>query len=389
MTHTVEDILGFVVSLDSSVLSVDKGILVSIDRQVKRGTALTDRQHELVKTKLLTFRDFLVNAGYSDLETSLETLKYPLRTVDRYKTIELVNDVIEVRFPFNKKTIVVLDQVANKLKKFYNHQRGSNLHTFKCNEVTIETVVDAFSGRNFVMNEELIQLHKKVKEAKMDRELVVPGIYNKELKNFRKSAIEFMSSELGPVTDTNLIKFYDRRRRYGISDINCDNPGGLLGLVAFRETTEVAVDPDMYNLVTVAETIEKLGRFPLVAVIDADKPLEQVSRIHAAFRDIVPNEKQSVLFRVDAGSIYNLNNYVHDNSLNNWLDSNTKIVYINKNKLPKLLLRSDWKPMAALALSSYRANSHVATHLSDMCDLIIYHDKELSVFGKNRRYGNY
>ena len=390
MLDTIEDILSLVVSVNDAVLPTDKGILTSIDRQVKRGAALTDRQHDLVKTKLLSYKDFLFSVGITDLQQKLDVLKYPLRFVDRSKSVVLNNDLIEIKFPFNKKTIVTLDSVVQKCKRFYSHEKGSSIHKFKLNEVTVNEVVSAFQHKNFYIDPNVSKFYVKIKEIEMNKESVLPGIYNNKLTNFKKSALDLMNLELGPLTSQNLIKFYDRRRRYGITDINGTvYQNTLTETIAYREETEIAVNPEIHSLDSIVDAIIQLERFPILVLIDPDNPLHDVAKIYNAFRDVVPNEEQTVLFRVDNSENYNLNNFIHDNKINNWLDTSTKIVYINKNKLPKLLLRSNWQPMATLALSSYRANSHVTTYIKDVCDLIIYHDKSMSIIGNKRKYGNY
>lgn len=390
MLDTIEDILSLVVSVNDAVLPTDKGILTSIDRQVKRGAALTDRQHDLVKTKLLSYKDFLFSVGITDLQQKLDVLKYPLRFVDRSKSVVLNNDLIEIKFPFNKKTIVTLDSVVQKCKRFYSHEKGSSIHKFKLNEVTVNEVVSAFQHKNFYIDPNVSKFYVKIKEIEMNKESVLPGIYNNKLTNFKKSALDLMNLELGPLTSQNLIKFYDRRRRYGITDINGTvYQNTLTETIAYREETEIAVNPEIHSLDSIVDAIIQLERFPILVLIDPDNPLHDVAKIYNAFRDVVPNEEQTVLFRVDNSENYNLNNFIHDNKINNWLDTSTKIVYINKNKLPKLLLRSNWQPMATLALSSYRANSHVTTYIKDVCDLIVYHDKSMSIIGNKRKYGNY
>ncbi len=391
MLDTVEDILSLVVSCSPAVLlSADKGILTSIDRQVKRGAALTDRQHDLVKTKLLSYKDFLFSAGITDLQEKLDVLKCPLRSVDRSKSVVINNGLIEVKFPFNKKTIVTLDSVVQKCKRFYSHEKGSNIHKFKLNEVTVNEVISAFQHKNFYIDPNVNKFYEKIKEIEMNKESVLPGIYNNKLENFKKSALDLIYLELGPLTSQNLIKFYDRRRRYGIADINGTvYQNTLIETIAYREETEIAVNPEMHSLDSIVDTIIQLERFPILILVDTESPLHDVAKVYNAFKDVVSNEEQTVLFRVDNSENYNLNNFIHDNKINNWLDTSTKIVYINKNKLPKLLLRSNWQPMATLALSSYRANSHVTTYIKDVCDLIIYHDKSMSIIGNKRKYGDY
>lgn len=391
MLDTVEDILSLVVSCSPAVvLPADKGILTSIDRQVKRGAALTDRQHDLVKTKLLSYKDFLFSAGITDLQEKLDVLKCPLRSVDRSKSVVINNGLIEVKFPFNKKTIVTLDSVVQKCKRFYSHEKGSNIHKFKLNEVTVNEVVSAFRHKNVYIAPDVNKFYEKIKEIEMKKESVLPGIYNNKLENFKKSALDLIYLELGPLTSQNLIKFYDRRRRYGIADINGTvYQNTLTETIAYREETEIAVNPEIHSLDSIVDAMLQLERFPILVLVDTESPLHDVAKVYNAFRDVVPNEEQTVLFRVDNSENYNLNNFIHDNKINNWLDTSTKIVYINKNKLPKLLLRSSWQPMATLALSSYRANSHVTTYIKDVCDLIIYHDKSMSIIGNKRKYGDY
>ena len=75
-----------------------------------------------------------------------------------------------------------------------------------------------------------------------------------------------------------------------------------------------------------------------------------------------------------------MNNYVKDNNLNNWVDENTKVVYIKKDKLPKVLLKSEFKPQTAVSKSSLRSNRLVTNYVNFNCDLIVYNDTDLSSF---------
>jgi len=52
----IEDILHLLVD-SLEVSSADVSILTSISRQVKKGNSLTDKQHALVKTKLLAYKE--------------------------------------------------------------------------------------------------------------------------------------------------------------------------------------------------------------------------------------------------------------------------------------------------------------------------------------------
>jgi hypothetical protein len=162
----------------------------------------------------------------------------------------------------------------------------------------------------------------------------------------------------------------------------------LASQVAFRKSQIVNVNPEQHSLADVAMVLEQLNRFPLLVMIDNSDSYEQLCAFHRQF-DFVDDSLQSVLFRVDADDAKNLqlNQYVKDYKLNNWVDSSTKIVYIKKSQLPKVLLNSDFRPITSVSATSYRSNSHVDVYCKFHCDLILYHDKEQSYFGS--KFGSY
>lgn len=396
MTQTVEDILEKTLSSINLTLP-DKTILFSIARQVKKNVGLTDRQYALVKEKLSYYRDDLKTLGVVDLDEALNNLKLPLRSVDRSKVITVVDGKeigklenkswIEIKFPFNKKTITLIGDIAKKNKTQYHHVSGSSSHYFKLNETTVEEVVDRFADKNFSIDQQLIDFNNRVKEIKMRKEDHIPGVYNNQLLNFRPAAISLIQSELGELTEENKIKFYDRRRRYGIAHIECNRPTGILGDIVFRENQGVGFDPDSVSIQSVADAVAKLDRFPLIVLVDIENALEQVQQVHSSFSHYVENKYQSVLFRVDNTTEYTVNNYIKDNQLNNWVDNNTKIVYINRDKLPKVLVRSSWQPMSALQFSAERTNSYVSMYVSSFADLIMCVSKDYEKFGRKINNG--
>jgi Tol biopolymer transport system component len=120
----------------------------------------------------------------------------------------------------------------------------------------------------------------------------------------------------------------------------------------------------------------------MIVLIDNSKSYEQVKQVYNAFNMLIPNENQSVLFRAESNDEENhyLNDFIKSNNLNNWVDKTTKIVYIKKNKLPKLLLTTDFKPQTAFSISSDRTNTVVNAYVEFNCDLILYNDEHFSSF---------
>ena len=76
-TKTIEDCLELLVGFQTApkgmftIKKEDYNILTSIGRQVVRGIGLTDRQHELLKTKLLSYSDMYEDDITKSLEKKL------------------------------------------------------------------------------------------------------------------------------------------------------------------------------------------------------------------------------------------------------------------------------------------------------------------------------
>jgi len=404
-SHTLEDMLEALTGVYSSTATfnldpADAIVLVSMARQTARKIALTDRQHALAKQKLLPYQQQFEKNNWINFYEALDNLRMPLRSIDRSKTIS-INTVpfetktgfrtitvdtphIQIRFPFSKKNIIAIESVAALHKKKYWHEKGTPVHRFEISEQIVYDLISAFKDRNFKIDDDLMDAYKQILEIKSSPEKYIPGIYNGELKNIHPSAKLDMTEELGELNTTNLLAYIDRKRRYGISHIDVAiSPVSLTEKIATRETPDMLIKPSEYTLQTIFHSLHELDRFPLIVLLDETHAEKQIYDVYNEVSNFVSASEQSVLFRLDGENEFN--NFVKLKSLNNWVDENTKIVYINSTKLPKLAISADWKPIAALAFGS-KVNKVVDTYVQNYCDLIIYNDEELSLFRKHSNY---
>jgi len=378
----VEDYLQHYVE-NVGVIDSNKQILESINKQLKKGTGLTDRQYELVvKIMLDKFENFTGN----------EPLRNSLRQIDRSKSIQIVStpDIFEdiqvyesyknnwqwikIRFPFSKKSIASLESIAYKHKKHYFHKKGSHEHYFKLTERTVRDVCDEFQKKDFEISEQLLELYDTIKKVESSPKNYIPGYWNNQVNNVN-------------VDVSNLLQYQiaDKKRQLGLHQVECEIPSGIVETICNRTESYVLIKPSIFSLNTIAEGLAQLNRFPLLVLISPEKELDQLSTVYKTFKDIVADDQQCCLFRVENKSnVYNVNDFIHERSLNNWLDNNTKIVYIKSDKLPKLLIKEQWVPQCVLSLDSTRKNNYTTIYCKDVCDLIIDFDEEASVW---RGYG--
>lgn len=398
MTHYIEDILQLVVD-NASIEESDLPIMHSISRQLKKGIALTDRQYELINTKIQKYKNHLLNYN-CEIGNQLPT-RLPLRSIDRSKTIEIVSHAdmvgsapyesykqnwawIKVRFPFSKKLIAKLDsiKIGNTSVNKYHHNKGSHEHYFRLNGDVLVKLVNAFKNSNFEITETVLDYYHKSADIIENQHLYITEYRDNQFFNVNSDAL----NQLSTFSDPLLIA--DRRIRYGYKTNFAESDQTLAEKIAFRKTQNVNIDPNQYSLAELAQAIVYLQRFPLLVLIDQDNSYEQLKAFHNAFES-VDNKLQSVLFRIEKDDIKNnaLNQYVKDHNLNNWVDNQTQIVYIKKAQLPKVLFDSGFAPIASVSITSYRSNSNVDAYCKFHCDLMICHDKEQSIFGS--KFGTY
>lgn len=382
LENTVEDCLeilaGFRKESDKfSLMKEDYTIMHSIARQVFKGTALTDRQFALMQTKLLAYKDQFDNA---DIPLEINKLRHPLREINREKYITLKNDKIKVRFPFKKSDIVLINEISHK-SKGYNHKKGSHEHFFDYTEINVLNVLDRFAGKSFKIDTELFEVYHEMKHMEAQKEKYVPGIFDMQLRNVSQSAKELMESDIGKLNDNTFLKYADRKFKYGLAHIDVLKPKNITESIAFRNTIVYESKPSIETLDQLLGSLWQLDRFPMLVILSKDKAEIQLHSMLNYYRDILNSDQQSVLFRLDDKNA-GFNHLVKDRKVNNWVDKSTKIVYISKDKLPKLLVNCECKPTVALCFDS-AFDKTLDTFVKDTCDLVIFREEYLSPFRRH------
>lgn len=397
--HTIEDCLEILVGLQKHNLTFtvdtsDKAIVESVARQVFRKTALTDRQYALMKEKLAKYKSQFEDQDIIGFDRALNKLRNPLREIDRSKYITVVDypenipvpadersKFIKIRFPFKKSDIALIDQI-NNVKDYY-HNKGTHEHYFVLNEINTYNLLSRFVDKNYKIDTELLDLYQKILDIRSQEQDHVPGIYQGELKNIHPRAQEIATKEIGVFDSSSALLYVDRKHRYGIERIDIKEPRTVEESIAYRTDISYQSKPAEQSLSDVLLALWNLKRFPMLVVLERQHAEDQLYEIISFYRDILPVESQSVLFRQEGTSGFNT--LVKDRKLNNWVDNDTKIVYISSDKLPKLLINSEWQPCAAFSYTS-RLDRTVDSYVYNRCDLIVFREEMISPM---RRYSQY
>ena len=351
----------------------DEVLMFSLGKQVLRQTALTDRQHELAKKKLLEYKEQFDVYGFDDFEKDLDSLRMPIRSINRQKLISLkqINDkiYIAVRFPFSKKMIKHIE-FLQRLQPKKNYDSKTKTHLIDFSEKTLFEIVSKLKDCNFEIEEDVKEIYGILKIMDDDKENNAPGIYGFEIKNLHAKAIDYAVTSIGEPNVDNLVAYKDRENLLGLKHFDdvelqkaISNLQPLTKKIMQRTNSMIFIDDNEYTFNNIVESVLELYRFPLLIVLPKDNEYDVLSHTYKSFKNIIPNESISVLFRLDNDSEEgrDFNQFVKKNELNSPLDNSTKIVYISSNKIPKPLIASDWYPELGIVIKNFRLMRNIQT----------------------------
>lgn len=398
---TVEDYIefltGFKGSADIKLDKSDYALMFSFAKQIARSIPFTDKQCELAKTKITYYKDELIKNDYE--VNDLTQLRMPLRSIDRSRWVRIVEKIndpkltiedngpwIALRFIFQKKLIGGIERIQSSLdEKIYDKEK--KIHYFSLNENSVYEILSSFNEQNnFEVDQQLTDYYEKILKMKNDKEQYVPGIYNFKLKNLSLKGVEYAVSTIGEPDINNLCYYYDQRERLGLEHFDEEDIyqsvkslTPLTKKIVNRKQDNILVNKKEYTRENLVESVLELYRFPLLIILNDETCHDELLQFYKAFNGIIPDESCSVLFRLDnTGEGKYFNQAVKQYNLNNPVDNNTKIVYIN-NKLPKPLLKTSWAPISAITNYSGKTygSDKLEAYLNDI-DLVIHYDDDVS-----------
>lgn len=373
----------------------DHSFFYTVDRQINKKIPFTERQKALI-IKKITEKYMSLFEKIEDIDHILVTTKFPLRMIDYRNEIKIINFnkdsqhdillstlnkkndmVISVEFPFNRKYLNKILKIRNDITEkglFYFKPGKGRIHYFQYSPIVITKLVEEFGNTKMNIDENIINSYNKITEILNSRSKYVSSIDTNGVFN----VCEYDRKNNEDLT-TQDIFLADRHRQHGMFVENNYEPKNLTEKIAYRNNMYVLASPSKYSVKEIISSINEISRFPMLVCIDEKKCKEQLIKFHSATSDYVPNNLQSVLFRSDNNRDFN--DYVRDKNINNIVDSNTKIVYISMNSLPKILLKIDWKPMTTFFYSSFVRNT-VDSYVNMTSDLRIFYEYDISPFRK-------
>lgn len=379
----------------------DIKIITSLGRQMIRGIALTDRQFDLALVKIEKYQDGLERCGVAvDQVLALKTLRWPIREVDRTQAMYLAKDpetnktVILVKYVFSKKFAEIWAMLEDRITA--STQLDKNIKQISYTEKNLYLTVIAMQDLAVDISEEIYEIFEKIEKIMENPETVVPYLtYADEsysVVNANSKCKEYLDKKFATVTDSNLLEFVDKAKHAGIF-LKSENftkklrnfpTSDLTRKMVLDPATRFRLDPEKYSAEEITASIADLNQWPLLVILEENSEiLTTLKTMVDCLSKYVPVNQMNVFFRLknEQKECKEFTQYVKDNHLNNYIDKETKVVFISRNRIPKPLLKSEWHPSTAVLLSNHDFGK-LSAYLNDFSTVYYYNN---SITMRNNR----
>jgi len=360
----------------------DARILRSFASLLSNGAFFTENQGNLL---LKILQDNLEKIPHVKEELA-DALNNPtwskrFRSLQIYKKLYLSLDAdkdpcITIEFTFSSTTRKLLQDLTKNISNLIAVTNG-RLYTAELTENNIVVLIEALTPLDFTIDEKLKSHYAIIKSWSKDtfiNQFHISAITN---TNFEKQ----ITDDLGRETMLSPAIISDRSKRY---QYFCENlkkiPETLSEKIASRPGNHYWVNKQDTSFGEIIQALVELKRFPILVVFDSYDTkhyLTELEKLVESLEDHGFYNNLGIYFRLPnttEGKLFN--QFISNKSLNAQVNKETVLVGIQNGKIPKFLIKNEWKPMCVVGVGTPLRNSKTAVY-SNNCDLIItYTDKE-------------
>jgi len=352
-------------------------ILNSLSKQIAHNVYLTQRQADLA---LKIFKDN--HQYFPSLAGLLENpvWSHEFRTIEYFKYLHLVKSssqdryIVELGFNHNKSLLKNLDDLKKRSLTTPLIRIKNNVWQIAYSVKDLHSLVNLVSGHDFEISPEILEVYQEI-----DNILKTPNydqIYiDVNGSEYLKNSV---LNDIGTLDKTNIL-LEDRKIKfqYEIFDSFFQKTPAvsLEEKIALRPTSQVYISPTDFSLTEIVNALQKLQRFPALIIFDnnTEKSMKILEKLNTALTVNNIIDPVGIYFRYDndkEGKPFN--EMVNQMAYNKPLNNNTAIAGITNWKIPKFLLKMQWRPRSVIVMSSVFGSNRVNLYTKS-CDLVIFH----------------
>ena len=213
ISHTIDK------DLTINLARYDVKIIESFALQTYNGTALTDKQADLAHKLVVKYRRQLAAHGY-DITDQIDTPKFrmPVRIIDRSRTVSIVDDLIVIKFSFDKDLVPVITEAGKISQGKFTFVRNRRIWELDLTEYNLSWAMAFAERHQFACDAEskrLMQIILECEQQPYAIELNLDperGVY---IDNIEDTLAEYIDNNLGGVSVDTMLTLADHSSYLG------------------------------------------------------------------------------------------------------------------------------------------------------------------------------
>ncbi len=373
---TVDSLLPLIAAniktVQQAIPNKDKRILLSLEKQLTFGVFLTENQGNLL-IKIIKENIAPMTSIIPDVQNVIEEKMWSksFREIKKIKKIYIPAesaDSFVVEFSYNTKFREKISALNILLKG--NIVTSGSKYIINLTEENLTLVVDAFKNDNFEIDEKITNFFQEIQEIQKNTKdpFDIFDLKNEKTKNAVKSS-------LGEDYLTNLQLLQDRKIRYQYKNTQKIQENSLENKIANRESRKIFVGADI-GFTELMSSLKNLKRFPVMLIFDGHQSLKDKKNlkfVENAVKELNLGDDIGIYFRYNKESdSEKFNQEINALAYNKDLTGTTTVVGISNNKIPKFMIKSQWKPQTVISFTSSFKSNKSYVYCSDV-DLIVYY----------------
>ncbi len=359
----------------------DKRILSSLGHQLTQGNFLTESQSKLL-LKILKENISHIKSQKLDIDEILETPVWSksFRVIQRVRKIyeNFKENTLVIEFTFDKRLKEKLISLTTKLDGTIVND-GSRHYSVSLTERNIFSIVTLFKTDNFEISEKILNFYQEISKIREEQKDLF-SILTTSNENLKK----IVEEDIGEISKNNLLLLQDRKFRYQYKISEKIKENSLTSDIAQRPGTHIFIDSNKILLDDLIQSLIELDRLPVMVIFEGhDSKLnrESLEILAKSLKKHNLDNQVGIYFRFEKVSdTAKFNSAIAEYNFNKVLSDDTAVVGISNSKIPKFMIKMQWKPRTVISFTNNFKNNKSYVYTNDV-DLIVYYNNKKPLHG--------
>jgi hypothetical protein len=360
----------------------DKRIIASLYKQVTQHEFLTLNQSKLlVKIFMDNLKSIsIVEPLASDILAS-PTWSREFRVIEKIRKIyqsSVDNSMLCIEFNYDKRLKSILALLNGRLEGGIGTE-NVRTYTVPMTEKNIFLVVNEFMNEGFSIDQKILIFYQEIEEIINDKNISF-DVFSENNINLRS----LVEDRVASISADNLVVLHDRKLRYQYT-VGMPLPEkSLKNSIAQRPQPKIFIDSKTTDLAELIKSLKELNRLPVLAIFEGHDPKVNKSTLDLLQKALEKNEitdNVGIYFRFgNVADTAGFNETISNLKYNSLLTDQTNLAGIANTKLPKFMIKSEWKPQSVISFTTSFRNNKSSVYCNDV-DLIVYYTDKQPLHG--------